>query len=784
MDIHIESPSLPAHNKTMDDNLAANKSQQKEHFFSISLPQIMRRRSTNLTHRSSLRSSLHTNSNDMNSIGSDQDRCDGDFGEGCHPHHQKQPYQCGHCNSHQLPDVHVLRRDMGYTTSADGRQYTDSTMFSVISPSTDARSSSAAGSCRRSKGRRQSKLSSLRSFLKVIPGSSNTNYINGNGKQRPSAFRIRRSNRPLSEAQLRKQLKKLYERSDWGGARKLIASHEFSDIPEVSSKQDSTSGSVIHQQDSSSVTTFEPPPPNTTRRPSYGSRNGDRLSFTGKESAAAAAVIKAAMLEESSSVGCASLDQIDIGENVLHDICRYQPPWDVIELLLASLRHRRGSTVGKDSLGRTPLHVAAACGSTPKVIDALVRADPTPASMGDGEKCSPLHLVMRSLVYQVLPGVEVPGIPSHSLPHAKKKEGKLTKQLSKKGGLQSVVKSPSRDEVIETARKTVAILKNAMMTYPGKVNFKDEDTTGFAPLDYAIDGGITDEGIIQFLIRRTNLKETRRRSTMKSEASEDTHVTCNRSTRRINIRRFSTDSNVSCDSRILHQLEQDEMEARRDRIEKIKARRTLEDMNDALYDVFGIEEEGTRAVEGKQPVVNETLPTGSSPSTQTNAQEQNRRRFSREIDDDDHMKLSMLTHKGISKATLTVNLGLDDEDIHHEKEEEAASPTQARDMTEEDIYNHHLQAYLDDFHDEEDMGDLEYCEDDDFLLNDPDEVQGDEDEQDNCESVKDEPDGVPLFEICVVLERPTHERNHCGDSCVSEVTAPELPPKYQGFNYD
>jgi hypothetical protein len=202
-----------------------------------------------------------------------------------------------------------------------------------------------------------------------------------------------RRRKTISEANLRKQLTKYAERGDWNNVRKLLSKHDFATIPMP----------TINGGDNNS---HEAKSASADRRPSYGSSRNSftRNSFTGKESAAAAAAIKAAALfDDDSSASDAHVasdnQHLDVGENILHDICRYKPPLDVIETLLTSLEHRRGYTSGKDDMGRSPLHVAAACGASPDIIEALALADPSPASMGDVDRRSPLHIAVRYLAY-------------------------------------------------------------------------------------------------------------------------------------------------------------------------------------------------------------------------------------------------------------------------------------------------------------------------------------------------------------------------------------------------
>ncbi|KAL7537124.1 hypothetical protein ACHAWF_005698 [Thalassiosira exigua] len=347
---------------------------------------------------------------------------------------------------------------------------------------------------------------------------------------------LRRSqDKPLSEARLRKRVRRHAERGDWEAVRKLLSDYEFSDVPEdVLSKQ---------QQHPQSKQAPEGRGHKQDRRPSYGSRGGDRRRFSGNESAAAAAVIQAAFLEDISD-SSADLQRPDFGENVLHDLCRCGPPSDVLESALASLRRRPGSAVGTDGRGRTPLHVAAACGGSAEVVDALVRADPCAASMGDADGRSPLHLA--------------------------------TMYLSQDGN--SATDAPA------SSYQSVLILKDAMITYPGKIGFKDEDKLGYSPLDYAIDNNIAKGELVQALQWRKVPPKSRLTS---SFTSPSLWLARRRSTQ--------TTQGSHCESQdieMLRRLEQDEIDARRGHIQKMKARRREEREETAesvLYDAFGIE---------------------------------------------------------------------------------------------------------------------------------------------------------------------------------------------------
>jgi hypothetical protein len=660
----------------------------------------------------------------------------------------------------RLPDLHVLRRPNNGTPTAP-------TMFSVVSHSD--RSSTrplfrreTASSCQASRG-----CSLLRFF---------------------SA----RRGRQLSEAQLRKKVRKHCDRGDWPRVRKLISNHDFAEVPEVVAETNSiiAKSSSSEGKRSSTNELIQNP---TSRRPSYGSRNGERLSFAGKESAAAAAVIKAAaaaaMLEEGSkSEDCSDNSDIRSGENILHDVCRHNPPLDVIELLLTTLRHRRGITCSRDDDGRTPLHVAVAYGASPGVIGALARADPVPATMGDDDNRSPLHLAVKFLAYQ-----ERNMQQSQSSPRRRSSSSSRVSNIAvmRKGKRQKrdsnantpvLLKEKKRDE----ARQTLMILKHAMITYPGQIDFKDEDIKGFAPLDYAIDGSITDQAILNLLIRRNESRDLCLQTTPKavpsnisrkmrncfiatfvkqaslsSALSNEQLLRRQRGSTRSRSSVSSRNSSKSQDSTVLKQLEEEEISARRHRINRINRRDKKMRAQEGLFDVFGIDESITLERLAVQ-LDDQSHPKQHSRESlsQMSFEEQKESTESFQPDDKPLNQCSMSCrevgknsiHSGLDNSMTTQGHFATAEqsagNFYHELESIAVM----RRMADEEMYNLHLQAYLDDTIGEF-MGDLKYCDDLDFLYDDPDEID-----------IYEYPDGkyvthqkdnyiqdhrIPIFEICV-----------------------------------
>ena len=583
-----------------------------------------------------------------------------------------------------LPPLHVLRR-----SNNDG---TAPTMFSVMSRSDKSSNRSLLNKDA------SVKLSPLFRFMKY-------------GRRR----------KQLSEVQLRQQIKKHCESREWSRVRKLISRHDFHEGPEEILE---TANSVAAKSSSSEdrqSSNKEMVHNIASRRPSYGSRNGERLSFSGKESAAAAAVIKAAaaaaLLEEcSSSENGGDKSVILCEENILHDICAYNPPRDVIELLLAAMRHRRGSTCGRDDKGRTPLHVAAANGASSEVIDALVRADPLPATMGDDDDRSPLHLAVKYLAYD------------EYVIHTPQSTAKPSMfQFRRTGAEHPGFSIPSRDEVIEETRTTVEILKNTMMTYPGQVDFKDEDKTGFAPIDYAIDGSVMDRYILRWLIRRSKSQNLCRRSTCQSQESDRTPKTRNsfsrvkaavnacetpaafsRKTRRSTHSGSSVSSVGSLHSQdvfVVHQIEKEEIEARKHRIDRLSLRKKKKRTLHRLCDVFGIEE-------ASNPSLTQDLIHYELSQVPSNSREELNDSFKpASLENIDHVQT--LNEEDAEAFDLPA--------VDLAKNDESALPTNQC-MTEEEIYMYHLQSYIED-HMDGAYDNLEYCDDLEFLYDDPDEVE-------------------------------------------------------------
>jgi len=585
----------------------------------------------------------------------------------------------------------MQRRHFSTDRTASATTVADSSRFSVTS-ALSANDSPVAGegdsnvnsSHKRKSSRRKLKIGGFNSVLKLP---------------------LRR--KALSEPQLRKRVKKSAQKSDWDSVRRLILNYEFSELPEVFSKEhqqqtqkpDSLVSKTNPLQEESKV---------VSRRPSYGE---NRHSFTGSltgsftgESVAAAAAIKAAVLEDLLEESVCSGESTDhdhrapyVSENILHDVCRCRPPLDVLETLLKVAR--RESTSCTDDLGRTPLHLAADCGASYEVIDALVRADPCPASMADVDRRSPLHLAVKFLACNGCNSADTPRN------HKGQNSSKNTTQ-------ERTILIPQ--EALERTYQSVLILKDAMLTSPGRISFKDEDETGYSPLDYAIDGNITMVELIQSLSRRKEPRIGRRRSSLQRRGL---------SSRSSSVSSISDDQDIE----ILRKLEQDEVKARRHRLEKIKARQQREVTNDSLFDVFGIEEEQpTAAAAGPLKQVDEK--PLSPPKVQNNSVPEEMKQANEKMlsplrvqnstipEDEQQVDENSLSTSNVQNSSIA-----EDDKLVDGAEPEEQTPAQV--IADNVIYNQHLQDYLDDFMDDLEGCDLEYCDQDDFDITDDPEAR-------------------------------------------------------------
>ena len=78
---------------------------------------------------------------------------------------------------------------------------------------------------------------------------------------------------------------------------------------------------------------------------------------------------------------------------ILHAVCRFRPPASLVRSIVELCPDAPSS---KDSMHRTPLHVAAGTGSTPSVVEVLVDAFPMACIMPDQDGRLPLHMACDS----------------------------------------------------------------------------------------------------------------------------------------------------------------------------------------------------------------------------------------------------------------------------------------------------------------------------------------------------------------------------------------------------
>jgi hypothetical protein len=325
--------------------------------------------------------------------------------------------------------------------------------------------------------------------------------------------------------------------------------------------------------------------------------------------------------------------------------------------------------------------------------------------MGDDDDRSPLHIVIKYLV-----------------------DGKFERPIDGRGGTKHLPQDHvSPDEALERTLRSARTLKEAMLAHPGKVGFKDEDKAGFSPLDYAIEGDVRHEGLINVLLRR---REPRKRGSSRNQRPGIPRVnleargyvprgsggSCARSV-------YSGASSVTEDQdmEILEQLEREEVEARRKRIEKIRAKRQQRRMTAVLFDAFGIEEEPPPLAH--QPPPMQVICDDPSPIPEPPAQDAKSASKSRSSDRQRSM---------------------------------------ARSATSEEIMNRHLEDYLNGMHMDDFEGNFDEYEDDPYA-DDPDgfNIFDDPDEMDPEEV---DPDAPPVTEIIVEDDDAV--------SVASEVTVP------------
>lgn len=81
------------------------------------------------------------------------------------------------------------------------------------------------------------------------------------------------------------------------------------------------------------------------------------------------------------------------GNLLLHEVCRYEPPIELVDALIAV---NSGALKAIGEYGRTPLHYACACGASAEVVKRIVTKFPQASKLRDGaDLMLPLHLACK-----------------------------------------------------------------------------------------------------------------------------------------------------------------------------------------------------------------------------------------------------------------------------------------------------------------------------------------------------------------------------------------------------
>lgn len=142
------------------------------------------------------------------------------------------------------------------------------------------------------------------------------------------------------------------------------------------------------------------------------------------------------------------------GQNILHRVCRSQPPYHVVNAIVRICPPYLESI---DNNGYTPLHTAAECGASPQVIQILIQSYPQAASIKEYRGKTPLHLYCEKGHFNRLGDVDPESFTS--------------------GEKEYVAEDGISCEVITS------------LTNAAPMNVTDEDEDGLSALEYAIISG-------------------------------------------------------------------------------------------------------------------------------------------------------------------------------------------------------------------------------------------------------------------------------------------------------
>jgi hypothetical protein len=129
------------------------------------------------------------------------------------------------------------------------------------------------------------------------------------------------------------------------------------------------------------------------------------------------------------------------GDSMLHMVCRYHPPISAVRQLL-NKRAPLLAVQEVNSAGQTPLHVAAACGASFKIVQLLLEQCPDTAVAQDSQGNTPLHLHIANTCRRKVcdPGVNVPNLTTKNSNRGKH----LLKSTSKRFNASSNTASSGR----------------------------------------------------------------------------------------------------------------------------------------------------------------------------------------------------------------------------------------------------------------------------------------------------------------------------------------------------
>ena len=80
------------------------------------------------------------------------------------------------------------------------------------------------------------------------------------------------------------------------------------------------------------------------------------------------------------------------GMTLLHACLGYEPPIPIVTKILLMLPDRKSALLAQDQMGRTPIHIAAACNANPVILKLLGNIEPIACNIQDKHGRTPLHM--------------------------------------------------------------------------------------------------------------------------------------------------------------------------------------------------------------------------------------------------------------------------------------------------------------------------------------------------------------------------------------------------------